>query len=160
MRIRIPGLETILEHGSLPEDLVDIALLELTAEGGALGAIAKETGGEPVDEETEKARLLNRIREYGSLQQHLVARAVVQVESGDGWEPVLLDREAVSGLPVEDVQLVAEIVMRLRCTDARGVTIGVDPLSRWEAFREAHGCDPGCEECAEIVAAFSSGATR
>lgn len=156
LRIRIRGLATILEAGDLPEDLVDIAFTELTHEMGAAGAITKDlVGGEVSDE--QRTRALRRMREFGRLQRHLVCVSVEEMEQGGDWQPVTLTLDDLDVLPEDDLAMVAEIVQRLRGQDARGVTIGVDPLDRWASFREAHGCAAeGCEGCETVVRLFSS----
>jgi hypothetical protein len=156
VRIRIPGIATILEHGDLPDDLIELALLELTSEGGATGALAAQLSSENGD----RAQALARIARYGEFQRRLVCAAIVAVETEPGtWEEVRLTPELLASgdLPEDDLAMVAEIVQRLRAHDARGVRIGVEPLDRWATFREAHGCpDEDCPGCQKLVASLSS----
>jgi hypothetical protein len=158
VKIRIPGIATLLEHGDLPEDLAELALLELTSEGGATAALAGELA--QASENGARAAVLERIARYGEFQRNLVCAAVVAVETAPGaFEDVSLTPETLMelGLPEDDLALVAEIIQRLRAHDARGVRIGVEPLDRWATFREAHGCpDQDCPGCAKLVAALSS----
>ena len=155
--IRIPGIATLLEHGDLPEDLLELALLELTTDGGATASLAAELAAS-ANGAREKA--LERIASYGAFQRELVRAAVTAVESESGaWLPVELSAADVAdgALPEDDLAMVAEIVQRLRAHDARGVKIGVEPLDRWATFREAHGCsDEGCEGCQKLIDALSS----
>jgi hypothetical protein len=156
VQIRIPGIGTLLEYGDLPGDLLEIALLELTTEGGATAALAAELAQA---ENGNREKALERIARYGEFQRHLVGAAVVAVEVGDTFDPISLTAEnlADGSLPEDDLAMVAEIVQRLRLYDARGVRIGVEPLDRWAAFREAHGCDDeNCEGCQKLIAALSS----
>lgn len=151
LRIRIPGIATLLEHGDLPGDLVSVALSEIEHERGAAGALADSmTADEPVDAKLE------RVARFASFQRHLVKHAVAQVETGGGWHNVELSDDDVSELPEDDLAMVAEIVQRLRVFDARGVRIGVEPLDRWAAFREVHGCGEDCESCQALVQSLSS----
>lgn len=156
VRIRVPGIATLIEEGELPEDLVDIALEELTHDGGATGAIAAEVQ----DPTVGRDRVLRRLAELGRFQRALVRASVVEVEQDGEFIPVELSEEDVAGdaaLPEADLAMIAEIVQRLRGYDARGVRIGVEPLDRWEAFREAHGCpDEDCEGCRKVLEQFSS----
>jgi len=160
LKIRIPGIGTLLEHGDLPEDLIEIALLELSAENGATGELAAELARANGD---NRGQVLERIRRYGTFQRELVRAAVTAVETSAGeWQEVSLSADDVASgaLPEDDLALVAEIVQRLRGHDAKGVRIGVEPLDRWATFREAHGCgepgDASCEGCQKLVAALSS----
>jgi hypothetical protein len=155
VRIRIPGIATLIEHGDLPDELLDIALLELTHDGGATGAIAQE-----IQEKVPREKILERLHDLGALQRALVRASVREVADPDGkFVPTELAEADVAGdaLPEDDLAMIAEIVQRLRAYDARGVRIGVEPLDRWEAFREAHGCpDEDCEGCRTLVEQFSS----
>jgi len=156
IRIRIPGIATLLEHGDLPDDLTEIALLELSAVNGATGELAQQlasTNG-------NRAEILERVRQYGQFQRELVRAAVVAVESAPNeWQDVTLTMDDIGGgsLPEDDLALVAEIVQRLRATDARGVKIGVEPIDRWATFREAHSCpDEDCPGCQKLIDELSS----
>ena len=156
IRIRIPGIATLLEHGDLPDDLTEIALLELSAVNGATGELAQQlasTNG-------NRAEILERVRQYGQFQRELVRAAVVAVESApDKWQDVTLTMDDIGGgsLPEDDLALVAEIVQRLRATDARGVKIGVEAIDRWATFREAHSCpDEDCPGCQKLIDELSS----
>ncbi len=156
IRIRIPGIATLLEHGDLPDDLTEIALLELSAVNGATGELAQQlasTNG-------NRAEILERVRQYGQFQRELVRAAVVAVESAPNkWQDVTLSMDDIGGgsLPEDDLALVAEIVQRLRATDARGVKIGVEPIDRWATFREAHSCpDEDCPGCQKLIDELSS----
>lgn len=157
IRIRIPGIGTLLEKGDLPEDLLEMALLELTAEGGATAALAGELANA---ENGNREKAVERIARYGEFQRHLVCAAVVAVETApDAFEPLTLTPESLldGSLPEDDLAMVAEIVQRLRAHDARGVRIGVEPIDRWATFRESHGCaDEGCEGCQKLIDALSS----
>jgi len=155
LKIRIPGIGTLLEKGDLPDDLLEIALLELTTEGGATAVLATELTSENGD----RSKALERIAHYGEFQRHLVCSAVEAIETAPGvFEPLTLTADdLLSGsLPEDDLALVAEIVQRLRVHDARGVRIGVEPLDRWATFREVHHCTEDCEGCAELVQRLSS----
>lgn len=152
LRIRIPGIGTLLEHGDLPDDLVEQALLELTWEGGAAGALAIKAS----DPDTDSESLLAGVRKLAAFQRELVKHAVREVENGDEWVAVELDDESLWTLPEDDLAMVAEIVQRLRGTDARGVRIGVEPLDRWRRFQHHHGCSEDCESCEALVRELSS----
>lgn len=151
LRIRIPGVETILQHGDLPDALVEIALLEATHDAGAAGAIAEQMPSLGRDEK------IQRLSEFAAFQRELVRAAVIQVAEVDEWADVSLTSEDVADLPEADVEMVAMIVLRMRGTDARGVTIGVEPIDRWARFHETHGLDPAdCEACKTLAGELSS----
>lgn len=144
LRIRIPGVETILQHGDLPETLLEIALLEVTRDDGAAGAIAEQLPSLTSEEK------LKRLAEFSAFQRELVRAAVVAVDGNGGWVDVTLSDDDLAQLPDADVEMIAMIVLRLRVQDARGVTIGVEPLDRWAQFHKSHGLDP--EDCAACKA--------
>lgn len=152
LRIRIPGVETIIQHGDLPDELVEIALLEVTRQDGAAGAIAEQLP------DLDSAGKLARLAEFAAFQRELVRAAVREVETDtDVWEPLELGRDETAGLPEADVEMVAMIVLRLRSQDARGVTIGVEPIDRWARFHQAHGLDAeGCASCEAFLNELSS----
>lgn len=156
VRIRIPGIATLLEHGDLPPDLIELAFLELSQEGGATGALAQELATS--SENGQRKEALDKIARYGRFQRELVRAAIVAVETEpEIFADVALSFEELDALPEDDLALVAEIVQRLRAHDARGVRIGVEPLDRWATFREAHGCpDQDCPGCAKVVHVLSS----
>jgi len=147
VKIRLPGVATILEHGDLPVDMIAMAVAEVTKDGGAAALVT---------EDPEKT--LDRLREFTAFQRHLVAAALV--------DPALTYDEITAAvidgsLPEDDLAMVAEIVQRLRGYDALGVRVGVEPLDRWAMFRDNHlniACTGGedCEGCQKIVQQFSS----
>ena len=157
VKIRIPGIGTLLEHGDLPEDLLEIAVLELTTEGGATAKLATDLA---TSENGEREKTLERIARYGEFQRHLVCAAVSAVQTApDTFEPITLSPESLlqEALPEDDLAMISEIVQRLRAHDARGVRIGVEPLDRWAMFREAHGCDDeNCKGCQKLIDALST----
>jgi hypothetical protein len=157
LKIRIPGIATLLEHGDVPDDLVELALLELTAENGATGALAADLAK---SDNGKRAEIIEKIGRFGAFQRELVRAAVAAVEvAPDEWQEVHLSQADVASdaLPEDDLALVAEIVQRIRAYDARGVRIGVEPLDRWAAFREAHGCpDENCEGCQKLLDELST----
>ncbi|MCS7008214.1 MAG: hypothetical protein NZL88_11735, partial [Gaiellaceae bacterium] len=96
MRIKIPGIATLLEHGDLPEDLISLALLELTSEGGATAQLAQELAAA---EDGQREKVLERIAAYGRFQRELARAAIVAVEVDGDWEEVELSPDDLSDLP-------------------------------------------------------------
>ena len=149
LRIRIPGIGTLLENGDLPDYLYGIALLDISHPDGAAGAL-REMVDDVLLEGEKRTVVLDQVRKLGEYQRRLVAAALV--------DPALTyDEIKKDDLPEDDLGMVAEIVQRLRATDARGVRIGVEPLDRWARFHLEHGLPEGsCDCCARLVAAASS----
>jgi hypothetical protein len=142
VKMRIPDLAFMLAHGEVPDHLRTAAMLEVlddTADETPLALRKKEDGSPLVDEET--------IRHIYDLRQHLIVAAVV--------EPAVTEADLPS-LPTEDKDMLQLIATRQRFTDARGVSLGVEPLSRWETFRGEHGCGPDCAACAKAVQELST----
>jgi hypothetical protein len=150
VKIRIPGIATIVQHGDLPDELIELALAELTRGVGGSNELTAERVAATEDREAK----LQRIRELGVFQMHIVAAMLV--------EPALTYAEVeeavtAGSLPEDDLFVISEIGLRARATDARGVRIGVEPLDRWAMFREAHGCaDEDCEGCTKLIRLFST----
>lgn len=150
LRIRIPGVETILQHGDLPNDLWQIALDEITRDDGAVGGIAERVAAKPRDEQ------LKEILGWAAFQRELVRAAVVAINTGDDWADVTLTDDDLAEVPDADVELVAMLVLRVRSTDARGVTVGVEPIDRWDLWRRLHGCKPDCEACENVLSELTT----
>jgi hypothetical protein len=150
LRVRLPGIATLLERGELPGSLAGLAVMDVIDELGSAGAIVKER------EERDPAEMVDRLREFADYQRHLARSAIVAFEAGDEWVNVTLTDADMEDLPEGDLSMVAELVQRLRNTDARGVRIGVEPLDRWNYFREVHGCGPDCPACDQILDEFST----
>jgi hypothetical protein len=152
LKIRMPGIATLLERGELPATLIPVALLDFTDEMGATGAMAAALADEKPQEE-----VMALLAGFTSLQRWLACKAIVAVEGEPGdWHDVTLDPDDADFFPEDDLAMVAEIVQRVRDLDAAGVRIGVEPAERWATFREEHQCDEDCEACARVLDAFSS----
>lgn len=158
LRIELLGVARLLETDALPEDLIDLAVMELTEKGGATGELARRLDAAEDDQEG-RARALDAISRYGRLQKVLATRAIEQVEIDGEWIDVdlsALEEDELAEFPEDDLAMVAEIVQRLRTHDAAGVRVGVEPLDRWATFRRLHGCGEDCEGCEELVRSLSS----
>lgn len=156
VKIRIPGIATLLEHGDLPEELFEIATAEITdtiSADGLDGPTVIPGSVQWVTKAKERDEKLERLRTFGAFQRRLVAAALV--------EPALTYEEITEAveeqtLPEDDLAMIAEIVQRLRHRDARGVRIGVEPLDRFARFREEHSCAEDCPGCTRLVQSFST----
>ena len=153
VRIKLPGVATLLERGEIPPHLGAYAVADLVEDTGAGGVVAKalEESGE-----NQSEGLRQRIAEFAAYQRHLVSAAVVAFEENGEWVPVKLTDEQMATLPENDLSLISDLVKRLRGTDARGVRIGVEPIDRWELFRSFHSCGENCEGCQRMVEELSS----
>lgn len=158
VKIRIPDLALLLAGDAVPERLRVVALSQVMDEirgfsdddntGGAESAVEER------DEEAEAAKHLEALKRLAELHRWIVSQMLV--------EPRLTPDEladVVNGPPEDDVLLLTAIATRERATDARGVTIGVEPLSRYAGFREVHGCAPDCAACEALRQRFSTART-
>lgn len=147
-KITTLGLQGLLERDALPEDLLDVAVREQFSVDGEAADMMDAAASLGRDE------ILQRLREFGSLQRHLAAAALVEPKMTADELAAMMDSGAV---PPDDVAMIASIVLRRRDVDARGVKIGVAVLDLDEAFHEAHGIPvEGCEGCKAFVARLSS----
>jgi hypothetical protein len=134
VRVRLPDLEAMIREDALPDTLRAAAVREL--EGGLQPDTAKPEG-----------ETWDLVKEVLALYEHVAHSMLV--------EPTTTP-EQFKRLPAEDRQMLREIAMRQRGTDARGVVLGVEPLSRWETFRIAHQCPESCPACDQVLAEFST----
>lgn len=142
--IKIPDLSLLIAGGAVPEKLKHTALRELTQqirdvhEPTALG----ETAGQSlIDEE--------HIIGLAELTRWLVTQTLV--------DPKVTEAEIASGVvPNEDLVMLTQIASRERNTDARGVELGIEPIDRWEVFRQYHGCEETCSKCDHAIEELST----
>jgi hypothetical protein len=147
-KIRILGIPTMLEIGIFPDDLIGIALLDVSRREGAVGALREAL--EEVLDTTKRGELAAEVKKLAEYERRIVAASLV--------EPALTYEEIASGeFPEDDFSMILEIVQRRRQYDARGVRIGVEPLDRWAAFHREHGLDPeDCQHCQRLLQQLSS----
>ena len=139
VRIRIPNLAALLETDAVPVHLVNIALRELVDPGSVPTAPAEEGEGPRFD--------LEMVKQMAELTRYLVLQAVV--------EPKLAEAD-LAEIPQEDVDMLIAIAQRMRVYDARGVRLGVEPLARFELWRNKHGCTADCPACRDVQSQFST----
>ena len=153
VRFVFPDLSMLAGAGKIPDHLRAIALVRIAKELKLLlepGTDLPE-GAEPTIDDAVLAE--------NTVLNHWVVTQMVREVSNDGeeWAKVELqvDGEGLLDppLPSEDVIMLLDFAERLRVTDARGVVMGVTPLSAYARFLHAHrehglcGADcPGCEE--------------
>lgn len=132
VRIRIPNLASLVAMDAVPEQLKGAALREIAQElVGSLQAVA-DGGASEVKLSEEDVKALYELNEW------MLCWSLIEPEITPADLPEL---------PEEDLEMLVQIVSRERDVDARGVRLGVEPLSRLERFRHHHECPPGCEAC-------------
>lgn len=140
--VRLPDLAILIEGDALPERLRTVAA-QIWSEGAAQLVSGGGEDGSPPGLDLENVKALSGLR------RALAAMCLV--------DPALSADELLSsGIPAEDIDLLAAIAMRERDTDARGVKLGVMPLSRFDTFREEHGCPEDCPSCQAVTGRFST----
>lgn len=135
VKIRIPDLTVLLLGNAVPERLRGAAIAQVFEDIAKHVTPPAEGEAGPDDE----ARM-ESLRDLNEVQRWLVLQMV--------QEPSLADGD-LDDVPADDLGMLTLIAIRERNTDARGVTIGVDPLSRWDAFREVAGRLEGGEAAIE-----------
>lgn len=144
MVLRTLTLDELAAVDGLPEDLVRVAILEMSP-GGITGEIARilESDDEDALGASQKLSEANL-----QLTNRLVQAAVVQ--------PVLTAKH-VETLDGYDKAMIAGIASRRIAFDAAGRRVGVEPLDTFATFREFHGCDDTrCEACEAARLALST----
>lgn len=130
-------LDELAADDALSNELVAAVVLELQP-----GGIAVEMARlQDLEKQRELGRDMLRVRDA------LVLRAVV--------EPALEPAD-IPELDPFDKAMIADIASGQSDVDATGRRVwGVEPLNTFQAFRDEHGCDEGCEACDRVVREFS-----
>lgn len=137
VKMKIPDLAALMASEAVPENLRGAALLELA---GGLANLERDTQGIPkVSNDVLKGE--------ADLRYWLVEQAVI--------DPPLTN-EQVRDIPSEDRDMIVAIAQRQQDVDALGIKIGLEPVSRYEKWRDAHACGDDCEACQNVVSAFST----
>jgi hypothetical protein len=140
-QIRIPSLARLMEEDALPEELRVIATLEVVHPRGAAGALADQVIEADRNQDTaERERLEGMLSKLGDLQKRLIVAGLVDPQ-------LTIDDLDDPDFPQEDLELLAAIISRERVYDARGVRIGIEPIDRFQRFRDKHECGPDCPAC-------------
>jgi hypothetical protein len=141
----------LVAAGKVPEHLRAIAGARIANE---LKLLIDPGSDEPALDE-EKLRMNHQLNLW-LLTQMVAQVAAPECESDENgiptkWEDAGLTPELVEQyVPAEDQELLIALAERMRDTDARGVVMGVMPLSRLARFRAAHGCGEDCAACESI----------
>jgi len=147
LKIKFPDMSSLLRADALPTELVHVAFMD---------KFAPDMLRQIIGDADKEAELL---RNFDDLQNRLIVEMLVEPK---------LTLDELHLVPQEDLEMLKEIAMRERNTDARGVILGVVPLDVFATFREAHEGsedvaadhppfpDPDCGLCVEAFRAFSS----
>ena len=132
--VRSLTLDDLVAVNGLPDDLVRIALLEISP-GGVGAEIAREL--KKADKGAlDRARKISE--DQNALRDRLVLAAVVQPK---------LTAKDLPYLDSFDKVMVAEIAQHKLEFDAAGRRIGPEPVSTFRLFGEKHGCPADCPHC-------------
>jgi hypothetical protein len=119
VKIRIPDLPAMIEAGSIPNNLLDVALAI------AGGAQPKEVNKE----------LIAQSKEFTDV---MVEKTVIAPRIGPGEDEI-----DIKDVPVEDKQLIVEIATRQRDVDAEGHYLsGLETSEKFRRFRRIGEFDP------------------
>lgn len=118
--MRALTLDELFAEGAVPEDLVQVALLNMQP-----GALIRRLAGHVAADEREQADKLSR--DNLALRDRLVLVAVVAPK---------LSEADLAEIDPYDKAMIAQLAQRLIDTDAEGVKIGADSL---DAFRRVCG---------------------
>jgi hypothetical protein len=123
--IRFVDLEALIANEALPERLLAIALREVLGSHEDARQLAKQIRDGDLDEPKQI------VKELVELQRHLTVESVIAPE-------ITLDDVDEGRIDARDFELLRQIAMRERNTDAKGVFLGVVPLDVFTTFREVH----------------------
>lgn len=145
--LRTLTLDELAAIDGLPDDLLRVALLEMTPGGIAteIARLVRRHEGSEDDTSVEEAQKLSQANVQ--LVNRLVQAAVV--------EPALT-LEQVETLDGFDKAMIAGIASRRIGFDAAGRRVGVEPLDTFATFLREHGCAEGCPACEKSRLALST----
>lgn len=143
IRFRFPSLAEMIALGSLPEDLLEIAVAEWKSPGSAAELAAApfdELGEDASDEDRETAAAASRAvaERIAALNREVIARALI--------EPAM-SPDQLRTVPYTDLEYLTRIVNRVEPFDAAGRRIGPEPISTFRGFAEEHECAADCQAC-------------
>jgi hypothetical protein len=141
--IRPLNLERHALAGGLPGGLRKIAAMARDSTG--VNRVLEQVTEESPNGEASELAVETRTYLDGLIRQMVVEPELpAEVDLDEIFQPV-------------DYHFLLQIAMRERDLDAEGRYLwGAEPLSRWETFREEHRCEPSCEACERVRAAFSA----
>jgi hypothetical protein len=142
-------LAELVSLDALPEDLLEIVLIEWTRPGGAADLALqphrelpeKPTKAQKAKADAKSKEIVARIR---AVNRELIALALVEPK---------MTAEQLEQVPYADLELLTALVNRRTSIDAVGRHVGVVPLDQFHLVLEAHGIehDPAdCQTCATL----------
>ncbi len=132
VKIRIPNLTALIQNDVIPERLRAVAVQEALNPGAPLVAPA------PQAEQPAEQMGGDTVKQLYELYEFLVCEMVV--------EPTIT-KDDLDELPQLDLDMLTQFALRERDMDAAGIRLGIEPISRWEVFRQAHNCPDDCASC-------------
>jgi hypothetical protein len=123
--VRFVDLEALIAQDALPERLLGIALREVLGSNEDAKRVAEQIRAGELAEPKKLVVELIELQRWITLESLVTPTFTLEeVESGE-FDP-------------RDFELLRQIAMRERNTDAKGVFLGVMPLDLFTTFREAH----------------------
>lgn len=156
VKFRYPDLSILAATDKVPDDLKPVALKRIAKE---LTLLIQPPADAPDPEPTLDGEKLQQTHQLDRLLICEMVKAIAAADAeldeqgipvAEAWEEVELTPAEVEAIPHEDLTMLSEFAERQRDTDARGVVMGVMPLSRLARFRAAHSCRPHCEACESL----------
>jgi hypothetical protein len=138
--IRLPDLGALVAGERVPDHLRTAAVQKLLGEINPSAVDEGETAGQSQAKQLEETLPL-------ALQFNDWVVSEMLVDPVMSMQDLAMDSDTRP--PEEDMEMLVQIAMRERDRDARGVRLGVEPLSRMERFRHWHKCPPDCPACVE-----------
>jgi hypothetical protein len=123
--VRFVDLEALIAQDALPERLLGIALREVLGSNEDAKRVAEQIRAGELAEPKKLVVELIELQRWITLESLVTPTFTLEeVESGE-FDP-------------RDFELLRQIAMRERNTDAKGVFLGVMPLDLFTTFRETH----------------------
>lgn len=141
VRIRPPNMELHALSGGLPSRLRRLA----TVGAPELNRMLSNR------EEADEALLETRDYLVAVVREMVIDPDLSSLRTFEELDAILLPA---------DFHFLLEIGQRERDYDAEGKRLwGIEPLGRWETFRDVHGCAEDCPACLELQRRYSMAAT-
>jgi hypothetical protein len=151
MELRIPALTELIRGDAVPDRLRAIALKAAAHPAGLRGVMSDELQKAEKEEQTDEqvladeSALRSAIVDVIAIQKLLVTQSVRV-----GGKLLTLEDLDDPDFPAPDAEWLGGVMLREIEYDARGVRLGIEPLSSWERFRHFHDCGADCSACAAL----------
>ncbi|HWE83055.1 MAG TPA: hypothetical protein VG265_15490 [Gaiellaceae bacterium] len=145
--ITIPDVSALMHGEAIPDTLRRAAVQELIRPDGVEGAIAEKAKASENDPVAE-AEVLELVKQGLELRRWAGWQCLVTpslpYKADEDTPP---ETFTYAQVPPADRELLSQIAMRERNTDARGVVLGVVTLDVFARFRHHHDCPADCKAC-------------